>query len=126
MSYSASDLGISQAEIDQITSNLANANKPDPIADAIAGATQTVTDYTKRYVLTSDRILGLLKPLVMFELHSQINGASDSQVKAKDDAMRELREIRDGAFPDLPLANPAPQNTGGTGAWGSSKQIRTR
>lgn len=127
MPFTSSDLNLSQDELDEITAALANDTNTDPIGDAIAQRLATITDYTRRFSLAEDRIKRLLKPLVIFDLYSNLNRVSDAQKRAFQSAMEELAQIRDGKFIDLPLASPAPQNTtGGKGAWGSRTKVDPR
>lgn len=112
MSFEATDLGISDDAIAQITAQLANSLNPDPIADAISRATQTVTDYTIRFVIAQERQYKLIRAIVLYDLYS--NPALGAMPPSVDNAykyvMQELKDIRDGKFPDLELKSPADPN----------------
>jgi hypothetical protein len=125
--FLATDLGIADAVIAQITTQLANATNPDPITDSINRQIQVVSDYTLRYTMPDERVKRLVRPLVMWDLFSSpAMGSSpppgaDNAYKA---AMKELQDIRDGKFHDLQLADPQdPTLAGPAAGWGSKHKV---
>ena len=127
MPFTASDLLLPQSELSQITGALANSGEADPIARVLAECEQTVADYTARYQLTDARRLRLVRGLAPAELYRLAGSTVPPQHQsAKDAAMRELQDIRDGKFPDLAPASVAPATPLHSGAWGSAARIATR
>ena len=124
--FTAPQLNLPDDVIAQIEAALANADNPDPIGDAITQQLQVVNDYTLRYAMPDERVIRLVRPLVLWSLYSNpALGAMppnvDSGYKA---AMKELQDIRDGKFHDLALANPSDPNLAGPlGGWGSKHRV---
>jgi hypothetical protein len=115
---------ISQEELDGIAKELVTVGDPEPIATMIAEQVQKVEDFTLRYDVPELRLNRLIRPLVLWELYKRLGAIPEKRQTAYDEAMKELREIRDGKFPDLAIEEPAPEGSpGSTGAWGSDCRI---
>lgn len=115
---------ISKRELDGIAKKLVELGDPDPITTTIAEQLQKVDDFTRRYALPVDREKRLVRALVLFELYSRLGPIPAKRETKHDQAMKELREIRDGKFPDLPLKDPLPTDVNPqTGNWGSGKKF---
>jgi len=126
MPFAEQDLlpDISQEELDGIAKELVTGGDPGPIATAITEQTQKVEDYTLRYAVPADRFNRLLRPLVLWELYKRLGEIPKKRQTAYDEAMKELRDIRDGKFPALALEDPAPEGLPeGQGNWGSATKI---
>jgi hypothetical protein len=122
---------MSDDALSQITDQLANSNNPDPITDAINRQTQTVADYTIRFVIPQERQYRLIRALVLFDLYSNpALGMMPPNVETTyKAAMQELKDIRDGKFPDLALLHPSDGSeapASDSAAWGSDKKINMR
>lgn len=122
VTFKSTDLGISDDAIAQITAQLANGTNPDPIGDAIARQSQKVTDYTLRYDVPAERLMRLIRVLVLFDLYSNpaLGVMPPNVASMNKEAMTELTDIRDGKFHDLrqltpedPTLSPALGETGG-------------
>ncbi len=120
MSFAKSDLHVSQDEQDKITAALANATVTDPLQNTIDEEVQTVTDFTSRYTLANERHQRLVRALVLYKLYSLIGDVSKARSDDFDNAMQELRDIRDGKFPELTLAD----SVAAAGAWGSQTRLK--
>lgn len=115
---------ISQEELDGIAKELVTVGDPEPIATMIAEQAQKVEDFTLRYNVPELRLHRLIRPLVLWELYKRLGAIPEKRQTAYDEAMKELREIRDGKFPDLAIEEPAPAGLpGSTGDWGSEERI---
>lgn len=104
-----SDLGLSDDALAAITAQLANASNPDPITNAITRGQQTVRDYTLRYNVEDARVTRLVRCLVFWDLYSNPMMGSGPPKQIQDNyntAMQELKDIRDGKFPDLQQLTP--------------------
>lgn len=120
MSLSAEKLLLPDAELTQLKTALANAGYPDAIPTAVTEAEATVARYTGAYSLAEADKDRLGRPLVIHQLYTLIGAVSDAIQKAADDAMKELRDIRDGKFPGLDSADGS---NSGEGGWGSKPKI---
>lgn len=126
MAFIADDLlvDISQEELDGIAGELVEMGDPDPITTTIDEQVQKVEDYTLRYDVPELRQKRLVRALVLFELYARLQSIPEKRQKKYDEAMKELRDIRDGKFPDLALEDPAPEGLPeGQGRWGSKPRI---
>lgn len=126
MAFTEQDLvpDISQEELDGIAKELVTPGDPTPIATAIAEQTQKVEDFTLRWAVPELRVKRLTRPLVLWFLYKRLGSIPDKRQTDYDEAMKELREIRDGKFPDLAIEDPAPAGSpGSTATWGSEEKI---
>lgn len=124
MAFLEADLNVSQAELDEIKTTLANTGENDPFPNALAENEQMVRDWTARYIVPEATLKRLWRPLVLFRLYGLIGNISKALEKLKDDAMDELKAIRDGKFTNYPAANPQPSGFSTTsGKWGSKERI---
>ena len=102
--------------------------EPTPTPSNIARAVGTFNDHTAKYVVEIDRANRLIGTLVVYYLYFRLGAVPPIRVTAYNDAMTELRGIRDGKFPDMPLdgnttvaeSAPAP------GRFGSRRPFHTR
>lgn len=126
VTFLATDLGISDDAIAQITAQLANSKNADPIGDAISRQAQTVTDYTLRYAVPSERLMRLIRALVMFDIYSNpaLGVMPPNVATLYTAAMKELTDIRDGKFHDLMQLTPEDVNLSpALGQFGSNRKI---
>lgn len=116
---------ISSDELDGIGAQLVVFGDPDPIATTIAEQAQKVEDYTLRYNVPLDRAKRLVRALVLYELYARLSSPPEKRKYKYEEAMKELRDIRDGKFPDLAIEDPPPAGLPkGKGAWGSKCKIQ--
>ena len=121
MSLTTEKLLLPETELTALQRALANAGYPDAIPTKITEAEATVARYAAAYTLATADADRLARPLVIYDLYSLIGAVSEAAKKARDDAMAELRDIRDGKFPGL---TDASGGTGSqTGGWGSKTKI---
>lgn len=117
---------ISDKELTTLTTKLVNDGDPAPVDTAIARAAAVVTRYTERYVLPAEQENGYVRDLALFFINPRLQAIPEKRQKAYDNTMRELREIRDGKFKDLPQADPVPTDIADTrGRHGSQPRINT-
>jgi hypothetical protein len=115
---------ISRVELDGIAKTLTTATDPQPIATTISEQSRKVDDYTRRHALELERENRLVRALVLFELSARLGKIPEKRQRKYDEAMRELRDIRDGKFPDLALKDPLPGDLAGLeGYWGSERKM---
>jgi hypothetical protein len=126
--FAAEDLLLSSETLDQLTSACANNGVPLPIDRAIKTAVGMVDDYTTQYAITDDRYERLMRPLAVYELYQLAGGGvPDAIAKANEKAIAELKEIRDGKFPDLAREGETPgSTTAAKGNWGSAERFDAR
>src|SRR5690606_7336650 len=97
---------------------------PEPIETIIAEQIQKVEDYTLRYDLPELRQFRLVRALVLYELYARLGSIPQKRKDKYEEAMKELRDIRDGKFPDLALEDPPPDGLPeGQGQWGSKRKL---
>ncbi len=122
------DLLIPQSEQDAIKNALKNTTINDPWTPAITRAIQLVDTYTARYALSDDHYKRLVTPLTLWFCYEHSGAIPSPKQNAYDQALLELRDIRDGKFADLlALKDPQPAQTSSrAGAWGSQEPIRIR
>lgn len=129
VAFEESDLlpDISQEELSGIAATLVASGDPQPIASYIAASREKVDLYTNRYVLDDNHEKALIRALCLFELYSRLGSIPEKRKLKYDEAMRELREIRDGKFQDLPQKDPLPDSVQPyEGRWGSKTKLNTR
>jgi hypothetical protein len=115
---------ISQEELDGIAKDLVSESNPQPIASTIEEQVQKVEDYTLRFAVPDLRFKRLLRALVLYELYSRLAEIPEKRKLKHEEAMKELRDIRDGKFPDLMLEEPPPAGTPtAQGNWGSKEKL---
>ena len=115
---------ISQEELDGIAKELVSESDPQPIASTISEQFQKVEDFTARFAVPELRYKRLIRALVLFELGARLGEIPKKRQTKYDEAMKELRDIRDGKFPDLMLEEPPPAGIpSGQGNWGSKEKL---
>jgi len=115
---------ISQEELDGIAKELVTSGNPEPIATTIAEQMQKVEDYTARFAVPELRYKRLVRALVLYELYARLAEIPAKRKLKQEEAMKELRDIRDGKFPDLMLEVPSPAGVpSGQGNWGSKEKL---
>jgi hypothetical protein len=110
---------ISDRELTALTAKLIHAGDADPVSAAIARAQMTVERYTARYTLDSDTEKGFIRDLTLYYLYSRVTDAPPNRLTAYEQSLREMRDIRDGKYPNLPLNNVQDME----GGWGSVPRI---
>lgn len=127
MTFLSTDLLVKQDELDGITAALANATITDPIASAIAQAQAQLEVYTGRYVVPDNWQKKLVRALALHDLYAQIGQIPPQRQAAYDAALKELEAIRDGKFPTLEEAEPAPGTLStADGSYGSETKFNPR
>lgn len=117
---------ISQKELDGLAKKLVDAGDPEPIATTIAEQQQKVDLYTRRYDLPGNDEKRLVRALVLYELYARLASIPPKRDAKHQEAMKELRDIRDGKFPDLAQEEPLPEGIpSGEGRFGSAPKIST-
>jgi hypothetical protein len=126
--FAAEDLMLGAEALDQLTSACANNGLPNPIDSAIEAAVGMVDDYTRQYALTDLHYKRLVRALAVYELYRLAGGGvPDAIAEAYKMAVTELKEIRDGKFPDLARDGETPGSvTAAKGQWGSAVRFDAR
>lgn len=97
--FTESDLLLRDDYLSQLKEALENTGELDPIGQAIAEAEQQVALYTGRYLLTDPHRFRLVRPIVLWVIHGKTGAGMPDQIQtAYEEAMKELRAIRDGDF----------------------------
>lgn len=121
MALTKEQLLLPESELTQLTQALANAGYIEPFTTAGTEAEDVVATYTGAYTLGSGHAARLQRALIIHQLYSLIGAVSEAIQKAYDEAMKELRDIRDGKFPGLTDANGSTDAQ--TGGWGSRTKL---
>lgn len=130
MTFDRDDLlaDISNKELTALTTRLVEVGSDARVETTIPEAVQRVEDYTARYVVPDGVLKRLCRALVLWEIYKPLASIPEKRRQAYDDAMRELREIRDGKFASVYPSrdiDPAPAASG-KGRWGSEAKFNTR
>jgi hypothetical protein len=129
LSFTKDDLLLPPAEVAAVTKKFGSEARPDPISEIVTSANRTVETYTARYAIDADWARRLVRALAFAELMRLLERMNQTLKDAENDTLKELRDIRDGKFPDLQLAaaEDAPTPAAGqTGNWGSGTRIFPR
>jgi hypothetical protein len=122
-SLGEADLLLGQKALDQIVRARTAQGITQPVLAVIEAAAGTVNDYTSRYVLDAERWRRLVRMLAVHDLMNFPGGSiPDAVVKARTEALQELKDIRDGKFRDL-LLESASAPAVATGAYGSNTPL---
>lgn len=111
---------ISDRELTMLVARVLHAGDANPEVAAIARAQATLDRHAARYALDDDTRKGFLSDLALYYLCARVADIPANRQVAYDETMRELRDIRDGKYPDLPLSDPG----AGGGRWGSQEHVR--
>jgi len=125
MAFAESDLNLPQDEIDKLKAGLVNFGQANAFIHAIAEAEAKVRDWSSRFVVPTETLRRLWRPIVIYQVYVLVDDLSKPRTQAYTDAMEELKEIRDGKFPQYPLADPQPTGlASSSGSWGSEERIK--
>lgn len=120
-----SDLGRSQEWLDAMHSARLSRGDETPIETVLDTVAGVVRRYTAKYELERPHFIRLAKPLAVYEL--TCDPKPQSVIDDYERAMRELVDIRDGKFSDLPVAiSPAAPLADNGGAYGGQTRIAVR
>jgi hypothetical protein len=85
---------------------------PDPVQEEIAAACAKVDTYTAGWIVPEALLTGYARDIAAWHLAKRLGKPTEEQTAAKDRALKELEDIRDGKFPGLipapPTTPPAP------------------
>lgn len=127
LTFTKDDLLLPAIILSAVQTELATESRPDPVGDVVTGAARTVETYTARYTIDQDWAARLFRAIAHNEIFALIGQRTQQHKDEADSAMKELRDIRDGKFPDLAVAEEAPATTPvQTGAWGSQTKFKAR
>lgn len=83
---------------------------PDPAEEEIAAACAKVDTYTAGWIVAAPLLTGYARDIAAWHLAKRLGKPTGEQDTAKDRALKELEDIRDGKFPGiLPDPDAAPQ-----------------
>jgi hypothetical protein len=121
MPLSREQLGLSEKVLLELRDALSNQGYLEPFTTATDEAAGVVTSYTSAYNLDAQHRNRLERALAVYDLYYKLGSIPEAVQKAYDEAMKELRDIRDGKFPGL--ASSDGDSAGSTGAWGSRTKL---
>ncbi|HMJ91681.1 MAG TPA: hypothetical protein VK530_17800 [Candidatus Acidoferrum sp.] len=122
--FAKTNLSIGDAELTEIQEALENLGQRDAVENAVVARDRYVRDQTARYIVPEDTLMRLWSAYVLFDLYTLLTGEMPANRKiAYDEAVKEMREIRDGDS-TYPLAEAQPErDTQGGADWGGCKEI---
>jgi len=126
MTFTRTDLlvDMSEKELSALTQKLVEQGDPEPIAATITEQQARMERYFHVYVVPDDWQKTILRSLVLWRLCQRVGTIQEKRQKTYDEAMAELRGIRDGKFHFLGLKNPVPTDiTGYRGRSGSKPKL---
>jgi Bacteriophage Mu, Gp36 len=129
MIFTRTDLlvDISERELVAIAEKIVVPGDPDPITSTITEQQARMERYIHRYVVDDDWQKDLLRALVFWKLYKRLGSIPKKREAGYEEAMKELREIRDGKFPDVPLKETPPEDiVSARGRSGSDKRYQDR
>lgn len=121
MPLTRDQFGLPEKVLLELRDALANAGFVEPFTTAAAEAAAVVASYTGAYALAAAHAQRLERALAIFDLYSKLGTIPEAVQKAYDEAMKELRDIRDGKFSGLESSTGDATNS--TGNWGSKTRI---
>jgi hypothetical protein len=125
--FTEGELGQSQAWLDQMNRGLASRGLADGVQSAIQKSVQRIADYTAKYDLPRTRWQRLMQPLAVADIYRETGNLHPAAEAAATAVLKELEQIRDGKFTDIPLADTPVQTVAPqAGAWGSQTRISIR
>ena len=110
MTFNPSDLLISDADQNSLTSALASAGQADPIAAVIGEKVARAEAVTSGYAVPVGWLKSLVRALVLYDLYSRLGpGKVPDNIKdAFAEAQKDLQDIRDGKYRNLAIAGGSP------------------
>ena len=122
MTFTRTDLyaDISEKELAGIADKLVLIGDPDPVPTIIGEQQARMERYIHFYIVDDAWQKRLLRALVLWEVYKRLGSIPPKRQTAYDDALSELKQIRDGKFKTIPLKDPQPDDVNaGRGASGS-------
>lgn len=117
---------ISEKELAGLGEKLVLGGDPVPIDSTITEQKEKMERFIHLYEVDDNWQKSLLRALVLWELYKRLGSIPEKRQKAYDEAMKTLREIRDGKFKTLPLRDPEPDDiSAGHGRYGGETKIAT-
>lgn len=128
--FTRDDLGgvINSNDLTTVETRLTTLGEPTPTPTAIARAVATFNRYAAKYLVDDDLAKRLIGGIAVYYLYERLGQVPPLRQKVYDDAMTELRAIRDGKFPDMALDGGAPptESAPAPGRYGGKRSFRTR
>lgn len=122
--FKLENLSIGDAELNEVSTALANSGNPDAVTKACKSRDSYVRGRTARYTVPEDDLQRMWQAYVLFDLYTLLAGEMPANRKlAYDEAKEELQLIADGKS-TYPLAESQPTIDSQSGAdWGSEDRI---
>lgn len=119
---------ITNDDLGKLETRLQQQGEPTPTPMAISRAVATFNRYAAKYLVDDDLAKRLIGAVAVYYLYERLGAVPPLRQKVYDDAMTEMRAIRDGKFPDMALdgvvaptvSSPAP------GRYGSQRRFETQ
>ena len=84
----------------------------DPITEAITAACATVDAYCAGWIPAAARHTGWARDLAAWYVAKRLTQPTEAQTAARDRALKELEDLRDGKFPQTPRDTTATATQG--------------
>ncbi len=110
MDFQRSNLLISDAEQNSLTSALASAGQADPIATVITEQVARVTTMTAAYNVPESWLRSLARALILYDLYSRLGPGKvpDNVKEACAEAQKDLADLRQGKYRHLLIPDAVP------------------
>ncbi len=110
MDFQRSNLLISDAEQNSLTSALASAGQADPIATVITEQVARVTAMTAAYEVPEGWLRSLARALILYDLYSRLGPGKvpDNVKEAYAEAQKDLADLRQGKYRHLLIPDAVP------------------
>ena len=123
MAFAETDLKVSQQEIDDLKAALENDGSVNSFTDVLAEAETKVRDWTVLYTVPEETLRRIWRALALYALAALAGPMPPYRKDAADKAEAELKDIRDGKFPQYPLVTENSASTPVVGSWGSKTKV---
>lgn len=84
------------------TKGLADGDTVDPVAEEISAAVAKVDTYCAGYAVSAGLLTGWARDIAAHQVAKRLEKPTEDQVRAYETALSELKDVRDGKFPNLP------------------------
>ena len=80
---------------------------PDPVAEEISAALAKVDTYAAGYDVLPGLLTGWARDVACHQVAKRLGVVTDDQVRSYERANKELEDLRDGKFPNIPRLDSA-------------------
>ena len=90
------------------TTGVSAGDTIDPVAEEIAAACAKVDAYAAGYVVPDALLTGWARELAAHNVAKRLGTPTADQVRTYERSLKELEDLRDGKFPNIPKATSVP------------------